>query len=106
MIRDFTGVIEDISEGGIRFIVDDEHYKESVGTIEVGTIVSFQAYDEYVLYHQERQDVFSGNVEVIRIDELSDGVHYGCTITKLSDELSEYINNKKISEYVNNGFRI
>ena len=68
-LRDFTGVIEDMSEGGIRFIVDEEHRKESVGTIKNGTIIKFQAYDEYMLYNQMRDEVFSGEVEVIRIEE-------------------------------------
>lgn len=105
-LRDFTGVIEDISEGGVRFIVDEEHRKESVDTIKNGTVIKFQAYDEYMLYNQMRDEVFSGEVEVIRIDECVDGTHFGCKINKLTDELEEYINNKKISEYVKNGFRI
>ena len=105
-LRDFTGVIEDMSEGGIRFIVDEEHRKESVGTIKNGTIIKFQAYDEYMLYNQMRDEVFSGEVEVIRIEEYEDGTHFGCKITKLTDALEKYINNKKISEYMKNDFRI
>jgi len=106
ILTDFTGVIEDISEGGIRIFVDKERYKESVGTIAVGTNIFFQAYDEYLLYDEKKQEVFSGEVEVIRIEESEDGVHYGCRLLRLSDELAEYINNKKVSEYMKNGFSI
>ena len=105
-LRDFTGVIEDISEGGIRFIVDEAHRKDAVDTIKKGTTIKFQAYDEYMLYNQMRDEVFSGEVEVIRIEEFEDGTHFGCKITKLTDALEAYINNKKISEYIRNGFRI
>lgn len=105
-LRDFTGVIEDISEGGIRFIVDEAHRKDAVDTIKKGTTIKFQAYDEYMLYNQMRDEVFSGEVEVIRIEEFEDGTHFGCKIIKLTDALEAYINNKKISEYIRNGFRI
>lgn len=103
-LRDFIGVLEDISEGGIRFIVDEVHFKESVGTIKKGTKIKFQAYDEYMFYNEMRDEVFSGEVEVIRIEENEDGIHFGCKITKLTEELASYINNKKVSEFVKNGF--
>ena len=53
-----------------------------------------------------KDEVFSGEVEVIRIEEYEDGIHFGCEITKLTDALETYIKNKKISEYMKNGFRI
>lgn len=96
-LREFEGVIEDISEGGIRFFVAKESITASVSTIKVGSIICFQSYDEYELYNETKGDVFTGEVEVIRIESSAEGLAVGCKLVKSNAELEEYIKNKKVS---------
>lgn len=102
-LRDFEGILEDISEGGIRILVRKEQYKESVETIKVGSIISFQACDEYQMYNKTMTEIFMGKVEVLRIQKIGDDIHIGCKHVKLSQELEEYIRNKKVSVFLQHG---
>lgn len=104
-MREFIGIIEDISEGGIRIRVNEEHFKEAVSTIKKGSIITFQSYDEYKLYQQIKEEVFSGEVEVLRVDNTPNGLFFGCKFVRLTKELEEYITNRKISVFVANNCR-
>lgn len=105
-IKDLTGIITDMSEGGIRLIIDKKQYKDSINIIKNGTIIQFQSYDEYMLYNEMKTEVISGKVEVIRIEEYDEYIQLGCKLTNRTKELASYIDNKKISEYIKKGFII
>lgn len=104
--RDFIGTIVDISEGGIRIHISEEQYEESVSTIEVGSVISFQAYDEYQLYNELKQEVFMGEVEVLRIQKEKNGIFIGCKMLQLKPDLEKYISNKKLAVFIKCGHRI
>lgn len=98
--REFVGIIEDISEGGIRIHVKEDAHKDVVATIRKGSVISFQSYDEYELYQEKKQEVFMGEVEVLRVDKTSEGLFFGCKLIRLTRDLEEYIKNKKIAVYI------
>lgn len=101
--REFNGIIEDISECGIRICVEDDRFSNVTNNIQVGDTILFQSYDAYVLYDERHTDVFSGEAEVVRVETISGKLVIGCKIDKLSDALAEYIKNKKLAIFIENG---
>lgn len=101
-MREFNGIIEDISEGGIRIRVTNEQFKDAVSTIKEGSVITFQSYDEYKLYQELRQEVFMGEVEVLRVDKSATEMVFGCKFVRLTKDLEEYIKNKKVSVFIAN----
>ncbi len=101
--REFNGRIEDLSECGIRISVEEDSYNDIVSNIAIGDKILFQSFDAYTLYDVKRTDVFKGESEVVRV-EIKDGkVIIGCKMDQLSPDLSEYIKNKKLSLFFENG---
>lgn len=101
-MREFNGIIEDISEGGIRIRVTNEQFKDAVSTIKEGSVITFQSYDEYKLYQELRQEVFMGEVEVLRVEKSATEMVFGCIFVRLTKDLEEYIKNKKVSVFIAN----
>ena len=98
--KEFNGVIENISEGGVLIRADMSQFGHVIDTITEGTEVVFQTYDEYELLGQPKADVVSGEVIVLRVDEDEDGKLLGCKFKRLTSDLNEYVQNKKLSIYV------
>lgn len=98
--REFNGIIENISEGGVLIRADISQFGHVIDTIKEGTEVVFQTYDEYELLGQPKADVVSGEVIVLRVDEDEDGKLLGCKFKRLTNDLNEYVQNKKLSIYV------
>ena len=99
-LREFTGTIENISEGGILIRVDMDCFGVAVDSITEGMIIYFQTYDEYELFGQHKEDIITGEVEVIRVEQGEDVKLFGCKMKKLSPELNQYITNRKLSVYM------
>lgn len=100
--REFSGTIENISEGGIKISINEEEYADITEQIEIGTKVLFQSFDEYVIYHEKKVDVFGGEAVVVRVEEADGRRMYGCSFTALQKELADYISNKKLSLFLGN----
>lgn len=99
-LREFNGVIENMSEGGILIRVDMDCFGAAVDSITEGMIIYFQTYDEYELFGQHKEDIITGEVEVIRVEQGEDVKLFGCKMKKLSPELNQYITNKKMSVFM------
>lgn len=101
--REFNGIIEDLSENGIRIRIEDQSYLHIVEKIKVGDKILFQSIDEYEMYGDTRTDIFSGEARVIRKSSDDGNVIVGCKIDKSSDEYSEYVKNKKMALFMKRG---
>lgn len=47
-----------------------------------------------------KEDIITGEVEVIRVETREDSKRFGCKMKKLSPELNQYITNRKLSVYM------
>ena len=56
------------------------------------------------MYGEDRTDIFSGESEVIRIENEDASTIIGCKMTKSSTEFDEYVKNKKMSLYMESGY--
>ena len=104
--REFTGIIDDLSENGIKISVSDSNYSHIVEKLKVGDKISFQTLDEYEIYGELRTDIFSGDAEVIRIDNDGADIIIGCKVYKSSKEFDEYVKNKKMALFMKHGCRL
>ena len=97
---EFAGTIEDISESGIRIVVDDPMYFDVMNGLEQGTEIVFQAVDSYSYSYTDRVDVFEGRVAVVHIGIRNGAYILGCRITVSNGNLQEYIKNRKVSLFL------
>lgn len=104
--REFGGVIDDLSENGIRVSVTDSRYSHILDRIKVGDKITFQAFDEYEMYGELRTDVFTGETEVRHIKKEEDNIIIGCKVYKASEEFDEYVKNKKMALFIQHGFSL
>lgn|GEM_PF-4541103 len=98
--REFYGNIKDVSEGGIKIEVLDEDCNDIVNNLAVGDIIQFQSVDEYEMFGEVHTDVFYGEVEVLRITKLDTSVELGCKLTKQTSEFLDYMQNRKVAQYL------
>lgn len=103
--REFTGIIKDISEGGIKVFVDKDKCDSPVQKALRGTVLSFQFYDEYGLFQEIRQEVITGYAEVLRVENSEAGITLGCKLVGINKNLEDYITNKKLSIFFMNMHR-
>ena len=101
--REFDGVIQDVSEGGIKFCVNGAEYPDLISAIQVGSKILFQSLDEYVFFKERRTDVFHGEVEVVRAEDIDGRMIFGCRMTKLLPDFANYVKHKKLSLFLESG---
>lgn len=99
--REFSGIIENISEGGIKITFNKDAAATLLPYISKGEHLHFSAADDYSLFNREISAIISGKVEIIRKDIEDDLVSLGCKFKQYTNELSEYVSNKKLSSYMN-----
>lgn len=97
--REFNGTIDDISESGIKIVLDPLTPKQITDFIAVNDRLQFNSYDEYQLFGQNKDVVLSGEVIVVRKDIVNDKTVLGCKLSPLTDDLSKYISDKKICSF-------
>lgn len=97
--REFNGTIDDISESGIKVILDPLTPRQITDFIAVNDRIQFNSYDEYQLFGQNKDVVLSGEVIVVRKDIVNDKTVLGCKLSPLTDDLSKYISDKKICSF-------
>lgn len=97
--REFNGTIDDISESGIKIVLDPLTPKQITDSIDVNDRLQFNSYDEYQLFGQNKDVVLSGEVIVVRKDIVNDKTVLGCKLSPLTDDLSKYISDKKICSF-------
>ena len=104
-MREFTGTIADISEGGIGIRLNDSEYRYITDAITPGTHLTFQSMDEYNLFNEVHTDVFGGEVEVVRTVDETENRFLGCKLVKQTSEYVDYLQNKKLSLFADSGYR-
>ena len=99
--REFVGLIEDISESGFKIVVDMHEYGSIVEQLDVGDKLSYTAIDT-IADKITNEDVFlNGDAIVKRKVVEADNICLGCVFTNNIDEVSRYLNNKRVSIYLN-----
>lgn len=99
-LREFEGVLFDISEGGIRIEADIEKYNDIVSNISVGDIVHFTIPDEYEMYGKDIYELVTGEAKILR-KEIKDGnIIFGCCFTSYDADLQKYVSNKKTALFM------
>lgn len=98
--NEFGGIIENLSENGIKIVVSDQDDFKVVNEIVVGDEVVFQAVDEYELYGKTRMDIFKGHASVVRIEKDENDIVLGCEVNSISKDFEKYVSNKRISLYL------
>lgn len=104
--REFSGIVKNISEDGIAIEVTKEKYITIAEIINIGTEIQFSFFDEYQFLMETRFRHLVGVATVNRKEKTGDSLLFGCDIRRLTKELQEYIDDKKILAYIENGFRL
>lgn len=99
--KEFGGIISNLSEVGIKIEITEPEDLEVVNQIVIGDRVSFQAFDEYELYGKTYTDIFRGKASIVRMENSEEGIILGCKVHSASKDFERYINNKRISIYLN-----
>lgn len=104
--RELFGCIYDISEVGMKIIISDEKNREIANEILEGDIICFQTVDVYELYYKEWTEVISGEVTVLRKEAREEEIVFGCKFNSISDNLKQYIENKRVAAYIDAGYTL
>lgn len=99
--REFNGTLEDISESGIKIVLDPLTPKQITDFIAINDRIQFNSYDEYELFGKNKDCVLSGEIIVVRKDMVNSQIVLGCKLSPLTDALSEYISDKKVCSFCN-----
>ena len=103
---EFTGLIANISEVGILIEVKEKGYIEVAKTAEIGSEIRFIGIDEYEIFKEARIGYVEGTAKVVWTSE-KDGLYsIGCEIKNLSQELEQYIADRKVIGFQNRGCRL
>lgn len=100
LFRDFSGSIEDISEGGIKIVVKNLSDSPATDSIELGDTIHFTGTDEYVVGKEGKITLVEGDATVVRKEQTDDEVIIGCQFDTLTNSLEEYIKDKKTSSFL------
>ncbi|MCQ2081014.1 MAG: PilZ domain-containing protein [Lachnospiraceae bacterium] len=100
--QEFTGMLANISEGGIGIFVpknSEEDYQKA-SEVQINSLISFQTFDEYKLFNEEYHEIIGAEVKVIRFDQIEDGLIIGCEFKTLTPQLENYIKDKKLISFI------
>lgn len=100
--EELNAKIINISEAGVLIKFDTDNVSDLFNS--VGNVMQFSCVDTYCSYiHKIVTKVVSGEVRIVR----QNGSEYiGCEFIRQNKPLCNYINDKKITAFVQNGFRI
>lgn len=100
--REFEGVLEDISEGGLCIEADYKLYSKVLDNINEDDIIHFSIPDVYQLFGEEISDVITGKAKVLRKSMDGDRVIFGCKFISRDEDIEQYVQNRKTSIYMEN----
>ena len=101
---EFIGVVKNMSEDGIAIEVTRKDDIEIADTVDVGSEIKFMFLDEYEVFKETRMKNVVGMATVVRKEKTSDKLILGCRIPRMSRELQQYIDDKKVILYLEKGF--
>lgn len=94
--KEFCGVIEDISEAGLRLRICEKSNSDFVKKANVGDYILFQSADEYTRANRPQIDVLIGEAKITRIENKNEHVLIGCSIVDKIKGYDDFINRKYI----------
>lgn len=100
--REFPGIVEDISEGGMKITMTREESNHILPYLSTGKNLHFHASDDFKLFGMDKEAIISGQVEILRQENVDDFVILGCKFKRKTSELMKYISDRKISLFMNN----
>lgn len=100
-IHEFSGIIDDISEVGIRIKLNKEENKEIIKVLQIDTELTFSTVDILSYNEKEEFKYISGNVKIVRIEELDNNVFIcGCKIINPDKDILKYLDDKRTYNYL------
>ena len=66
-----------------------------------GDRLHFHASDDFYLFGKSKQAIFSGQVEILRLENVEDVIILGCKFKKKTSELVKYVSDRKLSLFMN-----
>lgn len=98
--REFTGSIEDISEGGIKIVIENMAPSVPTDSVEIGDTLHFTGTDEYKYLGKDKVSLVEGDAVVVRKEYEGNKIILGCAFQSLTNELAEYVKDKKASSFL------
>lgn len=101
--RECQGLIEDISENGIKILLSNSLSDKSLPSISDDASLHFQAVDNYDLYGNKKTALIMGKAKVVRQELQDDFIVLGCRVSEYTSELVNYnyVSERKLSHYIN-----
>lgn len=100
LIYEFTGIVDNVSEGGLGVLVENEIYEKVCSYLEIGQRFSFQAYDDKGYNMNEEEGSFYGEATVVRKTVANDTIMVGCKIDNTCEDFRKYVEGKKVYLYL------
>ena len=98
---EIEGVIVDMSESELKISFNKSDSPEFLASLKVNDTIQFQAYEEYEVFDEQKEVLISGDAVIMRIVDNDSTIEVGCKYTKQSDELNEYIKDRKVTNFIN-----
>ena len=92
---EYVGVLKDISEAGIAILADSDI------SASIGDAIKFWGFDDFKYISVIKNTLIYGEAIIVRLDNNLVGCKLICT-----DEIQHYIDEKKVVEFIKNGYRI
>lgn len=95
--REFCGVIDNISENGIKIVVNRTEAEHILPLINTNDSIHFQAMDNFNLYGENIDAIVRGDAYVVRREIYDDSIIFGCKINELYTDISDldYISSRR-----------
>ena len=100
--REFNGVIEDISESGVKIVIDPLTSDVLTSCINVNDSLHFNCLDEYSLFGKDHSAVLDGEIKVIRKDATEKNTVLGYIFNPSTKNISNYVKDMKTSAFISN----
>ena len=97
---EFKGIIEDLSESGIKIIIDTNAYPNAYDAINENDLLYFTAADEFKLFDEDQSFIIQGKAKIIRKRVTKDALVIGGEIVSVSNEIMEYLLSRRTSIYM------
>lgn len=97
---EFTGIIENVSEGGMCVQVDQATYEKVDAVLEVGQTLFFHSCDENGVGINKEMAVYHGEGKIVRKKVAENSIEVGCQVADKCQDFKEYVENKKVYLYV------
>lgn len=99
-VREFTGIVDDISESGLKIRLTEPVSEELLQNLSIGKEVRFQIVDEFELMGELKDDIISGAATIMRTEQSDSKYCIGCKFNAPSAELLYYVTDRKTYSFL------